>query len=209
MYEIREKQRKLPDGTEITTYTREVLSANELQVEAGTTGYMGGDSGHGGRTYFRIQDFSSTNIHVHPLGRLADEGFAVFLVGRLAAAGSFKRLISGFVILGGKMNPSRSCIRISCFTVKLNADFYFFLCFFKASGASQHESQVQVGERLLFAIVHYSEGHEIFAWIIGVGLQEQLDSAGFGEFAENVASYAQAFLAFRHPVKQSVGYAYV
>ena len=81
MYEIKEKHRKLPDGTEITTYTRDVLSANELQVEAGTTGYMGGDSGHGGRTYFRIQDFSSTNIHVRPLGRLADEGFEVFLGG--------------------------------------------------------------------------------------------------------------------------------
>ena len=52
MYEVREKRRKLLDGTEITTYTRDVVSANILTVEAGTTGYMGGDSGHGGRTYF-------------------------------------------------------------------------------------------------------------------------------------------------------------
>lgn len=81
MFEIKKKQRKLPDGTEITTYTRDVLSANELEVEAGTTGYMGGDSGHGGCTYFRIQDLSSTNIHVRTLGRLADEGFEVFLSG--------------------------------------------------------------------------------------------------------------------------------
>ncbi len=81
MYEIKEKHRELPDGTEIKTYTRDVLSANKLQVEAGTTGYMGGDGGHGGRTYFRIQDFSSTNIHVRPLGRLGDEGFEVFLGG--------------------------------------------------------------------------------------------------------------------------------
>ncbi len=81
MYEIKEKHRKLPDGTEITTYTRDVLSANELQVEAGTTGYMGGDSGHGGRTYFRIQDFNSTNMHVRPQGRLPDGGFGVLLGG--------------------------------------------------------------------------------------------------------------------------------
>ena len=42
---------KLFDGTKITTYTRDVVSANVLQVEAGTTGYKGGDTGHGGRTY--------------------------------------------------------------------------------------------------------------------------------------------------------------
>lgn len=56
MYEIKEKRRMLPDGTELTTYTRDVVSANILEVEAGTTGFMGGDTGHGGRTYFRIQD---------------------------------------------------------------------------------------------------------------------------------------------------------
>ena len=63
MYEIKESRRELFDGTEITTYTRDVVSANILQVEAGTTGYKGGDTGHGGRTYFRISDESSTDIH--------------------------------------------------------------------------------------------------------------------------------------------------
>ena len=47
MYEIKEKRRTLPDGTELTTYTRDVVSANILEVEAGTTGFMGGDTGHG------------------------------------------------------------------------------------------------------------------------------------------------------------------
>ena len=59
MYEIKEKSRILKDGTELTTYTRDVVSANILEVEAGTTGYQGGDSGHGGRTYFRIEDAAS------------------------------------------------------------------------------------------------------------------------------------------------------
>ena len=54
MFEIKENRRVLPDGTEITTYSRDVISANILEVEAGTTGYKGGDTGHGGRTYFRI-----------------------------------------------------------------------------------------------------------------------------------------------------------
>ena len=51
MYEIKENRRRLKDGTEISTYTRDVVSCNILEVEAGTTGYRGGDTGHGGRTY--------------------------------------------------------------------------------------------------------------------------------------------------------------
>ena len=46
MYEVKENRRKLQDGTEITTYTRDVVSANILEVEAGTNGYQGGDTGH-------------------------------------------------------------------------------------------------------------------------------------------------------------------
>lgn len=65
MYEIKEKRKMLDDGTEITTYTREIYSANVLEAEAGTTGFMGGDTGHGGRTYFRIKDLGGTDIRVH------------------------------------------------------------------------------------------------------------------------------------------------
>lgn len=61
MCEIKENSRILKDGTELTTYTRDVVSANILEIEAGTTGYQGGDSGHGGRTYFRIEDAASTD----------------------------------------------------------------------------------------------------------------------------------------------------
>lgn len=81
MFEIKESQRVLPDGTRITTYSREITSANILEIEAGTTGYMGGDSGHGGRTYFRIEDAGGTDIQVHPIGRYADGGFEVILGG--------------------------------------------------------------------------------------------------------------------------------
>ena len=82
MYEIKEKRRKLPDGKEITTYTRDVMSANILEVEAGTTGFMGGDTGHGGRTYFRISDEASTDIHVRPfMDRFGCNGFEVTLGG--------------------------------------------------------------------------------------------------------------------------------
>lgn len=56
MYEIKQNRRRLKDGTEITTYTRDVVSCSILEVEVGTTGFMGGDTGHGGRTYFAIRD---------------------------------------------------------------------------------------------------------------------------------------------------------
>lgn len=82
MYEVTERRRKLDDGTEITTYTRDVVSANILQVEAGTTGYKGGDTGHGGRTYFRIKDEGGTDIDIKPfMDRFGSEGFEVTLGG--------------------------------------------------------------------------------------------------------------------------------
>ena len=50
------------DGTHINTFKKEIVSANILEVEVGTTGYMGGDTGHGGRTFFRIKDLASTDM---------------------------------------------------------------------------------------------------------------------------------------------------
>ena len=82
MYEIKENSRILKDGTELTTYTRDVVSANILEVEAGTTGYHGGDSGHGGRTYFRIEDAASTDMEVRSyVNKYGCPGFEVILGG--------------------------------------------------------------------------------------------------------------------------------
>lgn len=52
------------DGIKIPTIKTEINSANILAVEAGTTGYRGGDSGHGGRTYFKLEDLASTDMRV-------------------------------------------------------------------------------------------------------------------------------------------------
>jgi len=83
MFAVRMNRRVLPDlpVTEITTYTRTVEDANLIEVEAGTTGFKGGDAGHGGRTYFRIQDVGGTCIQAIPLGRNGDEGVEVILGG--------------------------------------------------------------------------------------------------------------------------------
>lgn len=61
----------------ITTYEREIWSANALKVEAGTNGLKGGDSGHGSRTYFSIEDIASTDIVIES----TETGFEVSLGG--------------------------------------------------------------------------------------------------------------------------------
>ena len=61
------------DGTKIRTAITSITSANILTVEAGTTGYKGGDSGHGGRTYLRIKDDSSTDMRCTLKGVFYDE----------------------------------------------------------------------------------------------------------------------------------------
>ena len=40
----------------------EFVDCNILGVKVGTTGYCGGDSGHGGRTYFSLEDLGSTDM---------------------------------------------------------------------------------------------------------------------------------------------------
>lgn len=71
------KRHRIIDGHDVTTWQREITSANVLEVEAGTNGCQGGDSGHGCRTYFRINDLGSTDI----CAKATDDGFSVILGG--------------------------------------------------------------------------------------------------------------------------------
>ena len=80
MFAITEGTRRI-GGIDVPTYKREIVSANILEVEAGTNGYQGGDTGHGSRTYFRVENQVGTDIQVHSLGRYGDEGFEVSLGG--------------------------------------------------------------------------------------------------------------------------------
>ena len=50
------------DNVKVKTTSKEIISANILDVEVGTTGYCGGDTGHGGRTYLRISNVASTDL---------------------------------------------------------------------------------------------------------------------------------------------------
>ena len=82
MFEIKEKQKVLPDGTKLTTFTREVISTLGIEDEAGTTGFMGGDASRGGRTYFRFKDMGFTNMFVKTKrGRDGNTGEVEFILG--------------------------------------------------------------------------------------------------------------------------------
>ena len=66
MYEVASGTRKVK-GVDVETWEREIIDANILSVEAGTNGYQGGDTGHGGRTYIRISDEGGTDISARVL----------------------------------------------------------------------------------------------------------------------------------------------
>lgn len=59
-----ENVRCLDDGTKLTTFTKEFEGFNALEAEVGTTGYRGGDTGHGCRAYIALRDVVSTDIRV-------------------------------------------------------------------------------------------------------------------------------------------------
>ena len=62
-YEAVKNSRTVWDVT-FTTWQRDITNANCLEVEVGTTGYQGGDTGHGGRTFLRIKDDGGTDMRV-------------------------------------------------------------------------------------------------------------------------------------------------
>jgi hypothetical protein len=66
MYEVISKK-KVINRICIPTWWREIFDANIFEIEVGTNGYQGGDSGHGSRTYFRVKDICSSDINVKTL----------------------------------------------------------------------------------------------------------------------------------------------
>jgi len=44
-------------------YEKEIFDACVIKVKAGTTGFKGGDAGHGGRTFIKIEDIGGADIH--------------------------------------------------------------------------------------------------------------------------------------------------
>ncbi len=70
------------DRYEFPIFRKELNNANILEVVAGTTGYQGGDSGHGCRTFIRIRNLGGTDIRIDKVGKeYSDEGVEIVLGG--------------------------------------------------------------------------------------------------------------------------------
>lgn len=57
----------------IPALAKTIWDACAIDVVAGTTGYRGGDSGHGGESFFSISDIASTDISVSIDGKPFEE----------------------------------------------------------------------------------------------------------------------------------------
>lgn len=67
MYEIKEDY-KCINGSMAETFTRDVsVEDAELQAEAGTTGFRGGERAAGGRTYLRIENIGGADFFAKAL----------------------------------------------------------------------------------------------------------------------------------------------
>ena len=69
------------DEKNISTETIVINNCNLIEVEVGTNCPMGGDKGHGGITYLRIQDVAATYMEIHKLHEDKGDGFELKLYG--------------------------------------------------------------------------------------------------------------------------------
>ena len=67
MEDIKRNIRRI-DREFIKTVKTEMVNCNRLEVETGTNGYHGGDTGHGGRALVRLSAASSTDMRCNILG---------------------------------------------------------------------------------------------------------------------------------------------
>ncbi|MHC5250679.1 hypothetical protein [Enterococcus sp. LJL90] len=62
-YDSVKQGKRIINGVEVATTKISISNANILEVEVGTTGLKGGDSGHGGRSYLSFKDLGGTMMH--------------------------------------------------------------------------------------------------------------------------------------------------
>lgn len=61
---MRKKFIKEIDGKSIVIIKQDIQGICQLRVEVGTNGYQGGDTGHGSRTYIRLEDIGGTDMEI-------------------------------------------------------------------------------------------------------------------------------------------------
>ena len=80
MYEIHAEERQVI-GRTVKTWEREIIDACMLKAAAGTTGYQGGDTGHGCRTYLRLSDIGGADMRSRLFDAHGERGVEIALGG--------------------------------------------------------------------------------------------------------------------------------
>ena len=80
MYEIHAEERQVI-GRTVKTWEREIIDACMLKAAAGTTGYQGGDTGHGCRTYLRLSDIGGADMRCRLFDAHGERGVEIALGG--------------------------------------------------------------------------------------------------------------------------------
>ena len=83
----------------VITKTHQFATGATLEVEVGTTGSKGGDSGHGGRTFLRIGDLGGSDM------RVKSESSGVTLI--FAGDAELENLIDGLLFAAEVLKQSR------------------------------------------------------------------------------------------------------
>ena len=65
---------------QLTVHSHSLVSACKMTVQAGTNYPQGGDSGHGGRTVFRIIDDGATSMAVRVNGKEGSDASSVEII---------------------------------------------------------------------------------------------------------------------------------
>ena len=61
---LEKKKIRMVDGVKVQTIATEISVHNTFAAEAGTTGYMGGNSKKGGRAFIKIIDMGNSDVYV-------------------------------------------------------------------------------------------------------------------------------------------------
>jgi hypothetical protein len=93
---------KSVSGETVPTLSCEIISCPILEVEVGTNG-LTGDSGHGGRTYFAIQDLGNTDITVTPIENDCNGGVVIEFGGGLECDVFLSALKFAVAVLEGQL----------------------------------------------------------------------------------------------------------
>ena len=105
----------------IKTVRTEMVNCNILEVETGTNGYHGGDSGHGGRALLRLSDAASTDMRCLISGEIA--GYSQTYEVYFSHVDSVEIVVGGDAEIGTLIDSLEFVVKILKEQIKTNGEW--------------------------------------------------------------------------------------